>query len=161
MCRTRTRHCIRAPARLARDSAGFLELADSPVYDLLARAQNLASVVDPIARVIARRTLLELQARFGVIAILSQLAHSIPNHQFVVFGDAISSVELVRTTDRWTARSTDPFTAVDDVVIEPKTVVELGDGARVTIGSKTMELITRDLESRFRARYLPPERHRP
>ena len=139
---------LHSRARLGRlDSAGFLEPADSPVF-----AQDRALVFDPIARVIPRRTLLELQARFGVIPIRSQLAYALPDHQFTLFGDhAAASVELVHASGRWTGRSAEPFT-VDDVVIEPKTVVGLEDGARVTIGSKTMELITHDLEARFRTR---------
>lgn len=134
------------------ESGGFLEPAASPVYDVLARARDLATLADPIARVVPRRTLCDLQARFGVIPIRSQLARTLPDHQFVAFGDdAIASVELVHANDRWTARSTEPF-AVDDVVVEPKTVAALGDGARVTIGHTTLEFVIRDLESRFRER---------
>lgn len=132
-------------------SAGFVEPVESPVYDVLARAAGQASVEEPIARVVPRRTLLDLQARFGVIPIRSQLARTLPDHQYVVFGNAPAGVELLHANERWTIRSTEPF-AVDEVVVEPKTVAELADGARVMLGNQTLEFVTRDLEARFRAR---------
>lgn len=140
--------------RLGDDSAGFVEPAGSPAYDALAR-DGRAQPGEPLARVVPRRTLPELQARFGVIPIRSQLARTLPDHQFVVFDDhAAASVELILANARWTARSTEPF-SVDQVVIEPKTVAELSDGARVTIGRTTRELVLRDLEARYRARTEP------
>lgn len=136
--------------RLGDDSAGFVEPAGSPAYDALARGDRAQP--GALAHVVPRRTLRELQARFGVIPIRSQLARTLPDHQFVVFDDhAPARVELILANARWTARSTEPF-SVDQVVIEPKTVAELSDGARVTIGRTTRELVLRDLEARYRAR---------
>lgn len=135
--------------------AGLVDLQDRPGRHLAANPSRLIAVDGPLAHVIPRRSLLELQDRFGVIPARAQVTRALPQHHQVVVGhyppghDA-PAIQLARRGDAWTVRSLIDF-ALDGVAIAANQIVPLPDGSQLGVDGWRARFFARDLDARARA----------